>query len=80
MLDAAKISVKPKAPFDLSTPRDKICKNQLTWNLKNPLTKISYEAKMDNLADFLLYGGIAILCLALIGKALTGSKRDHDRN
>ena len=40
---------------------------------------------MDNLADFLLYGGIAILCLALIGKALTGnaltgSKRDHDRN
>lgn len=45
---------------------------------------------MDNLSDFLLYGGIAILCLALIGKALTGkaltgnaltgSKRDHDRN
>lgn len=35
---------------------------------------------MDNLADFLLYGGIAILCLALIGKALTGSKRDLDRN
>ena len=45
---------------------------------------------MDNLADFLLYGGIAILRLALIGKALTGnaltgnaltgSKRDHDRN
>jgi len=35
---------------------------------------------MDNLADFLLYGGIAILCLALIGNALTGSKRDHDRN
>jgi len=35
---------------------------------------------MDNLSDFLLYGGIAILCLALIGKALTGRKRDHDRN
>ena len=35
---------------------------------------------MDNLADFLLYGGIAILCLALIGKALTGSNRDHDRS
>ena len=35
---------------------------------------------MDHLADFLLYGGIAILCLALIGKVITGSKRDNHKN
>lgn len=34
---------------------------------------------MAEFADFLLYGGIAILCLALIGKAFTGGKRDNDK-
>ena len=34
---------------------------------------------MAEFADFLLYGGLAILCLALIGKAVTGGRRDDDK-
>lgn len=34
---------------------------------------------MADFADFLLYGGIAILCLALIGKAFSGGKQDNDK-
>ena len=35
---------------------------------------------MDHLADFLLYGGIFILCLALIDKAITDGKQDNHKN